>query len=182
MVGRAKSSIVKVLTAYTVGLFGGSAVILDVKGEHAQLAALLGYAPVRLRPNDGTRLNLLDGPVESLPQVLAGIGRSTLGHPLNPVELAALPAALSTAAGSAGAGVLHLGHVAEALLFPESAQAEALGYQGPRALGGAAGRHPTAGPRGAAPGDHRPARCGRRSDVAVAARRPAARAGHLRGR
>lgn len=132
MVGRAKSSLVKVLVAYTVGLFGGSALVLDIKSEFDDLAAALGYAPVRLRPNGGTKLNLLDGAQESLPQVLAGIGRSTLGRPLTPVELAALPAALAASKGLEGA--LHLGHVADALLWPEQAQADQLGYQGQRAL------------------------------------------------
>src|SRR5664280_2392944 len=132
MVGRAKSSLVKVLVAYAVGMLGGHAVVLDPKGEYAQLADYLGRPSVRLRAGSGVRLNLLDGDRDSLPVVLAGIARSALGHALDPVEDAGVAVALTTAASLPG--LLHLGTVADALLFPESEQADALGFQGARAL------------------------------------------------
>jgi hypothetical protein len=132
MVGRAKSSLVKVLVAYTVGMLGGHAVVLDPKGEYGALADYLGRPSVRLRAGSGVRLNLLDGDRESLPVVLAGIARSALGRALDPVEDAGVAAALTTAASLPG--LLHLGTVADALLFPESEQADALGFQGARAL------------------------------------------------
>src|SRR5664280_3126962 len=107
MVGRAKSSLVKVLVAYIVGMLGGHAVILDPKGEYSSLADYLGHPSVRLRPDAGVRLNLLDGDRTSLPVVLAGIASSALGRALDPIEDAGVAAALTTAASLPG--LLHLG-------------------------------------------------------------------------
>ncbi len=132
MVGRAKSSLIKVLVAYVVGLHGGSATVLDVKNEYGPLADFLGYPTIRLRPGGGVRLNLLDVAEADRPQVLAGVALSALGRPLLPVEEAGCTAALAVAEGLAGP--VHLGTVADALLFPDTDQAAALGFQGGTAL------------------------------------------------
>ena len=132
MVGRAKSSLLKVMIGYVVGLHGGQATVLDVKNEYAALAAFLGYPTVRLRPGGGVRLNLLDVEAADRPGVLSGVARSALGRMLSPVEEAACTAALGVAEQMSD--VVHLGLVADALLLPDSGQAQALGYQGPNAL------------------------------------------------
>jgi len=133
MVGRAKSSLIKVLVAYVVGLHGGSATVLDVKSEYGPLADFLGYPVIRLRPGGGVRLNLLDVERADRPQVLAGVALSALGRPLQPVEEAGCTAALAVAEDQAADSV-HLGTIAETLLHPKPAQARALGFQGPGAL------------------------------------------------
>lgn len=134
MVGRAKSSLLKQLIAYVVGLHGGSATVLDVKAEYAPLATFLGSPTIRLRPGGGVRLNLLDVDDADRPQVLAGVALSALGRPLLPVEEAGCTAALAVAEQLSGADTVHLGLVADALLFPDTDQAASLGYQGPAAL------------------------------------------------
>lgn len=132
-VGKRKSSLVKVMCAYAVGMLGGRVVICDPKGEYQPLAAYFGYHSVRPTPGGGVRLNLLDGDRATLPAVVAGIARSALDRPLNQIEEAGLTGALSRELKAKGTDV-HLGHVAEAVLLADSETADELGYCGADAI------------------------------------------------
>ncbi len=127
-VGRGKSSLVKSLLLRS-SVFGRRAAVLDPKGEYAPLAAALGTEPIRLRPGGDVRLNPLDpgpgaaalGPDEIERRrlsLLSSVAATALRRDLQPVERAALQAALTTVSG--GRVVPTLPRVVEALLDPSA--------------------------------------------------------------
>lgn len=131
-VGRGKSSLVKSLLLRSA-VFGRRAAVLDPKGEYGPLAAALGVEPIRLRPGGDVRLNPLDpgpgaaglGPDEIARRrlsLLSSVAAATLRRDLQPLERAAVQAALAAVASSA---VPTLPQVVEALFDPSpSAGAE----------------------------------------------------------
>lgn len=131
-VGVGKSSLVKTYL-YRQALFGRTCWIVDPKGEYAPLATALGANPIQLGPGSPVRLNPLDpGPHETDPAegrrqrsgLLAALGATVLGRPLSPQETAACDHSLDRL--ETNGGVATLPAVAEAVLWPDSADAERL--------------------------------------------------------
>ncbi len=104
-IGRGKSALVKGLI-YRALLRGQAALVVDPKGEYAELARALGGSVIALKPGGKLRLNpldavLSDGDEESQAQLLgervgllSSLLRSSLGRRLSPAELVALELAV----------------------------------------------------------------------------------------
>ena len=124
-VGLGKSALVKTYLARQAAL-GRRCVVIDPKGEYAELAGWFGASPVCLRPGGPTRLNPLDDAVGADGQqaLLAALIESGLGRRLEPVERAACERA-SVAARTRGQATLAGVH--EALRAPGTEDAARLG-------------------------------------------------------
>jgi type IV secretory pathway VirB4 component len=106
-IGRGKSALVKGLI-YRALLRGQAALVVDPKGEYAELARALGGSVIALKPGGNLRLNpldavLSDGDEESQAQLLgervgllSSLLRSSLGRRLSPAELVALELAVES--------------------------------------------------------------------------------------
>lgn len=130
-VGLGKSALVKTWVARQT-VMGRRATIIDPKGEYGPLADWFGTSPIVLRPGGVTRLNPLDPAIapDTRASIVAALIEHGLGHPMLPVERAALEAAVRRAA-TRPAPVL--GDVIRALRAPDPADADALGTT-PRGL------------------------------------------------
>lgn len=90
-----KSALVKQAIWWLVGAFGYGFVATDVKGEYTALAHALGVPVLDLHPAGIARVNPLEKPDGRLEFALA-LAAVCVDRPLEPVESAALAAAVST--------------------------------------------------------------------------------------
>lgn len=115
--GRGKSALVKTL-CLREQVFGRRVVVMDPKGEYAQLASFCDTEVIGLRPRGRLRLNPLDARIarEDQLRLLQAISAAALDRALRPQEKTALERALEQA--SKGRGEATLPKVVEALLDP----------------------------------------------------------------
>ena len=115
--GRGKSALVKTL-CLREQVFGRRVVVMDPKGEYAQLAAFCDTKVIGLRPRGRLRLNPLDKRIahEDQLRLLHAISAAALDRPLRPQEKTALERALDGAVS--GRGEATLPQVVDALLNP----------------------------------------------------------------
>jgi type IV secretory pathway VirB4 component len=127
-VGSGKSSFVKTFL-FRQAAFGRPAWVADPKGEYAALAEAEGGVVIRVGPGLAGRLNPLDAPptgdADGLRlRLLLALATTALGRPLNPLEYAALDAALIAVARSHATPLLQ--DVVDALLNPAAEAALSL--------------------------------------------------------
>ena len=125
-VGRGKSAFVKSYL-WRQQAFGRRAWIVDPKGEYGSLARACGAQPIRIGPGLPVRLNPLDpGPGTSNDDevmrrridLLASLAAASLGRDLSPEEQTGCELAVRSAAERYEADLV-LGHVVEAMLWPD---------------------------------------------------------------
>ena len=126
-IGRGKSTFVKSLI-WRMQLFGRRAWIVDPKGEYAVLAERCGAAALRVQPYGSVRLNPLDTPPGSPPEMdrrrgelLCSLVASSLGRDLTPAERTAADLAVRSTGRRRQAPTLP--EVIEAMLRPSPAAA-----------------------------------------------------------
>ena len=122
--GRGKSALVKSFALRQMA-FGRRVVVMDPKGEYADIAGFCGTRPIRLMPGGKTRLNPLDERIAHQEQLrlLHAISAASLDRALRPQERTALEQALRVS--SAGRRQATLPRVVDALLQPDPESAAA---------------------------------------------------------
>ncbi len=123
--GRGKSALVKTL-CLREQVFGRRVVVMDPKGEYAQLASFCDTKVIGLRPRGRLRLNPLDDRIarEDQLRLLHAISAAALERSLRPQEKTALERALEQA--GQGRGEPTLPKVVDALLNPSDEAATAI--------------------------------------------------------
>ena len=123
--GRGKSALVKTL-CLREQVFGRRIVVMDPKGEYAQLASFCDTKVIGLRPRGRLRLNPLDARIahEDQLRLLQAISAAALDRVLRPQEKTALERALEEA--GKGRGEATLPKVVEALLDPSEEAASSI--------------------------------------------------------
>ena len=123
--GRGKSALVKSFALRQM-TFGRRIVVMDPKGEYAELASACGAEAIRLSPGCATKLNPLDKRISQDEQLrlLQAISAASLDRPLKPFERTALERALLDAVGKGGEATIPL--VVECLLNPTNEAAASI--------------------------------------------------------